>query len=615
MAGILDLINYSQDQYKQGRLGALAKQYYSGQNQSPEALGNIAQIDPQMASGLQTDQRQQKAAEFTKVGKIAGYLAAIPDANARNAAYQQVRPQLEKFAQDNNLPLPNSVDDTHLPELQSIAQQWGGASGDQFAPKVVGDSLIDPRTGKVLYRAPAAPPKPQWDSANGGWVIPPTPEQISAAWGTPAGNAPQPAAQPGAQPGAQGGLIDAVIQQESGGNPNAVSPKGAQGLMQVMPATAANPGFGVAPAQNGSPQENVRVGTDYLNAMLAKYHGNQALALAAYNAGPARVDDALKQAQFDPQRALAMLPQETQQYVSSIQQKVGGSAPQGNPPGFIPVPGLRKKSEGSLPSGYEWTSPDHTAMRPIPGGPASSSEEGALTKDAITNAAWDFILTGTNPQFSRGKSGDIQRNAIRNAVADIAKSAGVSPMELATQKGKYKALQASLANTQKQVDTMDRAAETFHRNADLMLQLSKQVPRFDSQLLNSYLLDYNKQWKGDPATAAYIAAARTAINEYAKIASGATGAAGSTDTARREAEDAIAAAQSPQALDAVIRTLRQDAANQQDVAHGKITDLGLRLGQFGQQPKAGGMPKPGQVEDGFRFKGGDPSNPNSWEKM
>src|SRR4249919_143003 len=85
-------------------------------------------------------------------------------------------------------------------------------------------------------------------------------------------------------------LLPHVIQQESGGNPKAVSPVGAVGRMQTMPATLHDPGFGVAPAKDSSDGERERVGRDYLLAMIRRYPGRPDLALAAYNAGPARAD-------------------------------------------------------------------------------------------------------------------------------------------------------------------------------------------------------------------------------------------------------------------------------------------------------------------------------------
>lgn len=85
-------------------------------------------------------------------------------------------------------------------------------------------------------------------------------------------------------------LAESVLHQESRGKASAVSPKGARGLMQTMPDTLTDPGFGVKPAQSNSPEELARVGVDYLGAMLKRYKGNVGAALAAYNAGPARAD-------------------------------------------------------------------------------------------------------------------------------------------------------------------------------------------------------------------------------------------------------------------------------------------------------------------------------------
>ena len=81
-------------------------------------------------------------------------------------------------------------------------------------------------------------------------------------------------------------LLASIVKAESGGNAKAVSRAGAQGLMQLMPQTAAGQGV----KDSFEPEQNVRGGSAYLDALLTQYHDNLALALAAYNAGLAAVE-------------------------------------------------------------------------------------------------------------------------------------------------------------------------------------------------------------------------------------------------------------------------------------------------------------------------------------
>ena len=109
-------------------------------------------------------------------------------------------------------------------------------------------------------------------------------------------------------------LVLAVVLEESGGNPEAVSPRGAVGLMQLMPATAREVGV----EDIFDPAQNLRGGTRYLAQMIKRHDGNLPLALAAYNAGPGAV-----------QRAGNRIPDfpETRQYVNRVldrYQKLGG---------------------------------------------------------------------------------------------------------------------------------------------------------------------------------------------------------------------------------------------------------------------------------------------------
>jgi len=109
-------------------------------------------------------------------------------------------------------------------------------------------------------------------------------------------------------------LINKVIEAESSGDPKAVSKVGAKGLMQIMDATAAQPGFGIKPLEDPFDiKENVRFGTEYLYALMDRYNDDTTTALAAYNWGVGNVDKWLKKGgDFNE------LPKETQNYIKKI---------------------------------------------------------------------------------------------------------------------------------------------------------------------------------------------------------------------------------------------------------------------------------------------------------
>ena len=129
-------------------------------------------------------------------------------------------------------------------------------------------------------------------------------------------------------------LINSMIRVESGFNPHAVSPKGAQGLMQLMPQTAAR--MGVADPFN--PVENIEGGTRYIRELLDRYHLDLVKALAAYNAGPERVEQ---------YHGVPPYP-ETIAYVSRVIRNFNGKQSAQNSAGAKTATGHAKKKQVSV---------------------------------------------------------------------------------------------------------------------------------------------------------------------------------------------------------------------------------------------------------------------------
>jgi soluble lytic murein transglycosylase-like protein len=114
--------------------------------------------------------------------------------------------------------------------------------------------------------------------------------------------------------GLEESLVNAVIDAESSFNARSVSPAGAKGLMQLMDGTSRSLGV----TDPFDPAQNIQAGTQYLANMLNKYGGNKAVALAAYNAGPSRIDNLGIRSDSELMEKYHLLPKETQSYVQKV---------------------------------------------------------------------------------------------------------------------------------------------------------------------------------------------------------------------------------------------------------------------------------------------------------
>lgn len=194
----------------------------------------------------------------------------------------------------------------------TVAQQVLGGGGLPQPPVNASPGLgaVTPTPSPPPMQAPmGAPPAPPMGMADGGLAglsVPDTMFDEPSNGGYSGG---------GLVAFANGGmadLYDDVEYVESRGDPNALSSKGARGVMQLMPGTMRDPGFGITPMRDNSEEENRRVGQQYLDAMYKRY-GDRKLALMAYNWGPGNVDKWLK-AGSPPNK----VPKETRDYVSKV---------------------------------------------------------------------------------------------------------------------------------------------------------------------------------------------------------------------------------------------------------------------------------------------------------
>lgn len=194
-----------------------------------------------------------------------------------------------------------------------------------------------------------------------------------------------------------------------------------------------------------------------------------------------------------------------------------------------------------------------------------------MSPEGLDLAAETYRSTGKLPTGLFRVPGAVVR--VINRASELSAAAGEDAKATMLRQQSFNAQKTALAQVVKQKNMVGAFEKTAQRNMELAHQLSAKVDRSGVPLLNKAIMHFKQNVTGDPDTAAFVNALIAARTEYAKVLSGATGAQGITDSARREAEDLFSKATSPAQLDAVMQTATAEMANRMAAFDDQIAEM------------------------------------------
>jgi len=210
----------------------------------------------------------------------------------------------------------------------------------------------------------------------------------------------------------------------------------------------------------------------------------------------------------------------------------------------------------------------------------TAASQATLSPEAVDLQAQKILAGGTMDQLGIGSGG--ARVQIVNRLGEIAKGQGTGATDLVQRQAAVKSLQSGLTRMEGTAANVMSFAYTTDQNLDLVADYSQRVDRSGSPIINTWL-NAGKRATGDPDITGFDVALRTAIDEYSKVVSSATGSAQVAQAERDKWEQLINAAQTPEQITEAIRVMRRDVQNRRNGFEAERQALRAHLAQVGSQ--------------------------------
>lgn len=245
------------------------------------------------------------------------------------------------------------------------------------------------------------------------------------------------------------------------------------------------------------------------------------------------------------------------------------------------MPGFDVIDEGS----HVHVEPSSRGPITIKGQPKADEVAPLLSEEALNNAAQTFNEKGTLPSLGMGKQNALLKAKILNKAAQIASANGDDATALLARQAERKANGIALNDLTKRNGIMSASKNTAVANGDLLVQSAGAgAGTTGSPVLNRWQQAYRSGVKGSPEVAQFGLAINTFANEYAKVVSGATGAAGVAEGARQEMLKHLSEASTPEQVRAIVSQAKKEMSSSTNALANQIKSTQASLS--GKKPDA-----------------------------